>query len=253
MTTGTVTTETVTTGTVTTGTVTTETVATRAEPAPPAALDRALARAFALLGRLRRGRAVHGRGEAWHGELRVPAASRSSDVGGTERWGAPLLDEPGTHAVLVRRSRALGLPSWLPDVTGVAIRVLDAGGTGLHQDLLLDTGGRSVIGRRVPTLHLAGHEQHYSSLLTWQAGSGKVMFGARATGPSSMQLLLARSSGPWQAWATLTLTERLPRDAADALHLSPANTGAGLTPVGWLQRLRPDSYAASARGDADHV
>lgn len=68
-----------------------------------------------------------------------------------------------------------------------------------------------------------------------------------------MQLLLARSSGPWQAWATLTLTERLPRDAADALHMSPANTGAGLNPVGWLQRLRPDSYAASAHGDAAHV
>lgn len=173
----TMTTRTVTAGTLATGTLITGTLTTRAEPTPPAALDRALARAFALLGRLRGGRAVHGRGEAWHGELRVPAASRSSDVGGTERWGAPLLDEPGTHAVLVRRSRALGLPSWLPDVTGVAIRVLDAGGTGLHQDLLLDTGGSSVIGRRVPTVHLAGHEQHYSSLLTWQAGSGKVMFG----------------------------------------------------------------------------
>ncbi len=189
---------------------------------------------------------MHGRGQAWHGELLVPGRRGAA-------WGTPLLDEPGSHAVLVRRSRALGLPSWLPDVTGVGIRVTDAGGSGRHQDLLLDTGGQSVVGRHVPFLHLSGHERYFSSLLAWRAGSGPVMFGARATGPLSMQLLLARPAGPWQDWATLALRERLTGDAADALHLSPANTGAGLAPVGWLQRLRPDSYAASARGVTGHL
>ncbi len=206
-------------------------------------LDHALARLFALLSRLRHDRAVHGRGEAWHGRLQVAST--------TTRWGLALLDESATYDVLVRRSRALGLPAWLPDVTGLAIRIPDAGGASRHQDLLLDTSGRSLLGRRIPTLHRSGGEHHYSSLLAWRAGGSNLLLGARDIGPARLALFLARPTKRWQPWATLELLDRMPQQAADELHLSPGNMAGGLELGSWLQRLRPDSYRASAEAAPD--
>src|SRR4051794_39078712 len=67
-------------------------------------------------------RVLHPRGTTLSGVLTV--------TGGDT--GAELLDRPGRHDVLVRLSRSAGLPAPLPDVHGVAVRVLDCYGPGAH-------------------------------------------------------------------------------------------------------------------------
>ena len=95
-----------------------------------AALVSAGTAAFRLASRVRGERAIHNRGRALTGRLTV------SGGGAT---GVPLLDEPGSYDVLLRLSRSVGLPARLPDILGLAVRVLDAHGPGRHQDLLLDS------------------------------------------------------------------------------------------------------------------
>src|SRR5689334_13350477 len=74
-----------------------------------------------------------------------PLHPRGSVVTGTlHRFGADAkagvawLDQPGDDRVLVRRSRAIGLPSPAPDVFGLAVRVPTDGGYG---DLLFASTG----------------------------------------------------------------------------------------------------------------
>jgi hypothetical protein len=50
-----------------------------------------------------------------------------------------VMAKPGSYPAIVRLSRGFGLPLARPDVHGLAIRLLDAGGTGWPQDLLLAT------------------------------------------------------------------------------------------------------------------
>ena len=53
--------------------------------------------------------------------------------------GVPWLDETGTDDVIVRVSQAIGLPQWLPDIQGLAVRFDPDGVPG---DLLFATTGR---------------------------------------------------------------------------------------------------------------
>src|SRR4051812_31288290 len=55
----------------------------------------------------------------------------------------------GARRALVRISRGGGLPETLPDVRGCAIRVLDAHGSGRHQDLLLASSLAAPVGRHL--------------------------------------------------------------------------------------------------------
>ena len=97
--------------------------------------------AFRAASRLRGERAIHPRGRALVGTLTATGGA------GT---GVALLDSPGRYDVLVRVSRSAGLPELLPDVLGLAVRVLDAHGPGAHQDLLLDSTGPEPLLRRWP-------------------------------------------------------------------------------------------------------
>ena len=74
---------------------------------------------FRLASRARGERAIHAKGRTLTGRLSV-----TGGVG----TAAPLLDAPGSYDVLVRASRSVGLPGPLPDVLGLAVRVLDAHG-----------------------------------------------------------------------------------------------------------------------------
>jgi len=53
------------------------------------------------------------------------------------RTGVAWIDEPGGDRVVLRLSRATGLPKFLPDIFGLALRVSYEGGG--HGDLLLAT------------------------------------------------------------------------------------------------------------------
>ena len=78
-----------------------------------------LASATGALASVRRAaKPLHPDGEVVAGRLHRRGAGA-----GAPRTGVPWLDEPGEDDVEVRRSRAIGLPSWLPDIHGLAVRV----------------------------------------------------------------------------------------------------------------------------------
>ena len=74
---------------------------------------------------------LHPRGSVVHGTLHRFGAEDST--------GASWIDQTGEDDVLVRQSRAVGLPAPLPDIFGLAIRVPTEGGS--HGDLLLASTG----------------------------------------------------------------------------------------------------------------
>ena len=176
-------------------------------------------------------RVLHPRGTTLSGRLTVP--------GGT-RYGAPLLDEPGTHDVLVRLSRAAGLPSPLPDVLGVAVRVLDCYGPGRHQDWLVDSTASLPLLRRLPIPLL--RPGMYGSLLPYDIGGTRHLLGARWVG-EDLALLVGTAHGPWSEVGRVTLGE--PVEDGRRIRFDPWTTGGGISPTGVLQQLRRGAYAAS--------
>src|SRR3712207_6617069 len=98
------------------------------------------ARLFGLLSAWRHRRVFHPVGVAFAGWLEVREGAGV---------GVPLLDQPARFGVIVRVSRGLGVPEPWPDVLGVAVRILDAHGSGSDQDFLLATGARPPVLRHL--------------------------------------------------------------------------------------------------------
>jgi hypothetical protein len=212
-----------------------------------------LAAWFGTLSRLRGKRVVHPEGVVFRGTLR-PAGERLEGTAlGTET------------PVLVRLSRALGLPAALPDLLGLALRVPDAFGTGRHQDALLVSCGSSPLGRRVFLPASGFAERPYTTLLPYdfrgerivleaqvcdpadpgpslgeldRDGAGSLEYELRAIGPGGHARIVAR----------ILLHERLEPTQAESLEFDPTNTGAGLELAGALNRLRGPSYRGSQDG-----
>jgi hypothetical protein len=127
----------------------------------------------------------------------------------------------GAHGI-ARLSKAIGLPGRIPDVLGIALRFGS-------QDLLLATALAPL-----PVLHhvlvpATGFDRAtFSSLLAHRAGSGIGIIRGRVHGS------LARGPG-------------LLDEVSQAQGLELRLEGAGLGPVGPIQRLRAAAYAASRR------
>lgn len=103
-------------------------------------VDALTAPLFKALARLRGARAFHPRGAAYAASW-VPADHvrlRDGDAGTAQE-----------HDAIVRVSRGVGLPPALPDVLGVAVRVIDLHGRDQHQDLLLASVAGAGLGSRV--------------------------------------------------------------------------------------------------------
>jgi hypothetical protein len=199
--------------------------------------------------RIRGERVIHAKGRAFAGVLRLTGAD----------LGVPLLDQPAERAVLIRLSRGAGLPDLLPDALGLAIRVLDTHGPGLHQDLILTTGSRSPVLRRllVPRRDLRGST--YTSILPYDLGGQAWVIGAlpaadhaarsvRRLQPQDVlfRLAVARTRGPWRELGELQATGVLPNGRR--VRFSPFTTGGGIRPSGTLQELRKKAYDASRVG-----
>ena len=215
----------------------------------PSPLVAAGTTAVRLASRLRGERVVHGRGRAFAGRAVLPGG-----VG----TGAAVLDVPGTYDAVVRFSRSVGLPSWLPDVWGLAFRLVDAHGPGRHQDLLLDATSPAPLLRRVPWPRRDAGSAVYGSLLPYSAGGRRVLLGARPvpTTPAArsldelpetleLALLVASAHGPWREVGRVTTSGELPAPEGRGLRFTPAQTGGGLAPAGPLQEWRNRSYPAS--------
>jgi hypothetical protein len=221
------------------------------KPNVPAGIDWLTERLFALLARWRDARPFHPRGICFEGTV-SPAGSSAS----------PAFVGDGPRRVLVRLSKAAGLPSHVPDVLGLALRVEHAYGQGRHQDLLLSTSGRWP-GTRHLLVPARGYDRRgYSSLLAYRHDERLVLVGARYAGPRRAEplrladldddadglrfvLLLAGLTGTWTPVAQVVLERRLSDEASMRLRFDPWNAAPSFRPVGPLNHLRAAAYRAS--------
>ncbi|MEV5729949.1 MULTISPECIES: hypothetical protein [Streptomyces] len=222
--------------------------------------------AYALARRIAERRAapaLHPAGVMCTGTLEVPGT-------GDGRWRVPWLDRPGSYAVTVRWSRALGLPGRLPDGLGLALRVENADGAGAPLDLLLTSSRAGRLGRHLPLLRHDALAGPYSTLVAYRTGhrtrvlaafparddhgpvgvSLPALRQALARAPLRFDLRAAAPGEPWRPFATLTLTSAarpVPRDGTVSydpyLHCLPE-----LRPTAWLSRLREAAYRGSREG-----
>ena len=217
-----------------------------------AALVSAGTAAFRLASRVRGQRAIHNRGRALTGQLTVSGGAAT---------GVRLLDEPGSYDVLLRFSRSAGLPSRLPDVLGLAVRVVDAHGPGAHQDLLLDGAHEAPLLRHLPLPRYDHLGVTHSSLLSYDVGGGRLLVGARALPGSraamtlaevpddvGLALLVATPYGPWRQVGVLRGDGELPAPQGRQLRFSPVSSGGGLGPPKLFASWRAQAYPVTHVG-----
>lgn len=149
-----------------------------------------------VVARLRSDRPLHPSGASYAAVVTVPGGAST---------GVPWLDEPGVHDVVLRVSRAAGLPPWLPDVHGVALRVQPAGAGPV--DLLFAGTGGSALGRFLlrPAMRLGTGA--LTTLLPVRCPAGALVLRLSPTGrervqegalPPTMVLSWALGTGPWR-------------------------------------------------------
>lgn len=157
--------------------------------------------------------------------------------------GVAWLDEVGEDEVLVRRSRAVGLPAPLPDIHGLAVRV--PLGPDDHGDLLLASTGWGRATRFLLTASRRPEGRPLTTLLPYRTPAGPLLVGARAQGEDRFELACAVGLREWRPFATLDLT---PAGADLEVSFDPVRRQLpGLEQYDWVERLREPSYA-TARG-----
>lgn len=158
--------------------------------------------------------------------------------------GVEFLDAVSTDDVLVRESRSVGLPGWLPDIHGLAMKVPN--GDGSHGDLLFSTTGLGRRTRYVLTVSRHQYGRPMTTLLPYRTAAGPVLLGARASGGSTVEILCAVGDGEWRHVADLRLTRTEGDD--QSLSFDPVrNSLPGLEQYGWVQRLRAPAYRRARR------
>lgn len=165
-----------------------------------------------------------------------------------EPSGVQWLDEPGTDEVIVRVSRAVGLPERLPDVLGLALRIPVA--TDKHADLLLATTGYGRVTRFVLAPARRPDHARFSTLLPYRTPEGPAVVGAvpSATGATlGYELQVAIGVGPWRTFGTLEVPQPGGLRDLEVTFDPMLNTLPGLEPYPWVKRLRESSYRAARR------
>lgn len=229
-------------------------------PRVPAPVSVATGAFWGALSRLRGGRrSLHPNGVGFEARLAVS---------GAESTGVELFDERGSRPAIVRFSRGAGLPEPLPDILGIAVRVLDAHGPGAHQDFLLATSSDVPVAHHALLPGRSFFDRTFSSILVYSmAGStrlvgalprssaphggdtglgGVVMAAAR--GGLHYDLALAAPFGRFAPVARIEVGDRLPDDEAERLRFNVWNTGGGIRPTGPFNGLRLPAYEGSQRG-----
>lgn len=178
------------------------------------------------------------------GRLRQACLYRS---GAEPMIGVEFLDASAIDEVVVRESRAIGLPRALPDIHGLAVRVPNPDGT--YGDLLFASTGRGRLTRFVLTASRSTYGRPMTTLLPYRTAAGPVVLSARAIGPETIELSCSVGDGPWRRFADLRLSD-LDADVEDISFDPVQNRLPGLEQYGWVEQLREPSYAV-ARADRD--
>lgn len=177
-------------------------------------------------------RPLHPRGRVVHATLRHHVPDRPT--------GVPWLDTPGEEGVLVRVSRAVGLPSLLPDIQGVAVRAQFRPGPA---DLLFASTGLGAATRFLltPAWELAGRP--LTTLLPYRSPRGPLVLGLRVISRDRLELLVSGATGKWSRAGELLLGEE---SLDQELDLDPVcHEVPGMPNYDWVRRLREPSYALS--------
>ena len=146
--------------------------------------------------------------------------------------------------MLVRRSRAAGLPAGLPDVHGLAVRVPVPGGR--HGDLLLATTGLGLFTRFVLAPVRDPSSRPMTTLLPYRTPTGPRLVGLRPAAERAYEIAHAPLRGSWQVFGELVLSTARGPDpllSFDAV----ANPLPGLENYEWVRRLRQPAYATARR------
>jgi len=169
------------------------------------------------------------------GELRRATLTHSPPAVAS---GVPWLDSPGQDDAVVRVSRAVGLPDALPDVQGLAVRVVLETGAA---DLLLASTGLGVVTRYVlmPTRRITGRP--LTTLLPYRSPRGPLLLAAAPESEHAFELRWAGPAGPWHAFGRLDLGAPF----GDDLQVSfdpVVNVAPGLSHYSWVRTLREPAY-----------
>jgi hypothetical protein len=129
------------------------------------------------------------------------------------RLGVPFLDERGDGEVLVRESRSLGLPGWLPDVPGLALRVPNPDSS--HGDLLFVSSGWGPLTRYALLPTRSTYGRPLTSLVPYRTAAGPVQLALREVRPDVLELCCALGRGPWRRVGELVLSGTHPGPEVD--------------------------------------
>jgi hypothetical protein len=218
-------------------------------------------RLFETLSAARGARIFHPAGAVYRARFeRLPTAALD-DV--------EILRDGFEHDAVIRFSRGLGVPRPLPDFLGLALRLPDVYGEGRHQDFLLATTGSRPFGNAVPLPAASFFGRAFSSLLPHHVGGETRLVGAFAVDPARatgeleplaeleaavtggavrFALALAGATTPWRPVGLLTVGSRVDPAQGAALRFNPWNTGGGIEPAWWVNRLRQPAYRGSQAG-----
>lgn len=179
---------------------------------------------------------LHPTGEVYAGRL----SRRGSDP--KSPTGVAWIDEPGEDEVIVRLSRALGLPEALPDIHGLALRVAAPGGPA---DVLFASTGTNRLARFVLTASRDPRGRPMTTLLPYRTPSGPLLLRATHAAGDTFDLSWARPSGDWHSFATLRLEDR---EGDPQISFDPIlNQLPGLSQYPAVLRLREPSYLRARR------
>lgn len=181
---------------------------------------------------------LHPEGEVVRGRI----YRRGSEVPTGVDW----LDEVGEDDVVVRRSRAIGLPHTLPDIHGLAVRV---GGAGEGGDLLFATTGFGRVTRFVLTASRGPRTRPLTTLLPYDTDSGPMLLAAEGTADGSYDLSWARPSGEWHLFGVLLLSSR--SDDQEISFDPLQHQVPGLRQYPSVRRLRQPAYLRARRSRAE--
>lgn len=161
--------------------------------------------------------------------------------------GVDWLDHPGVDEAVARLSRAAGLPPWLPDIYGLAVRVPIV--PDRRADLLFATTGTGALTRFTLTPSWSPQQRTQTTLLPYRSPSGPLLLAALPRTPARFDLACASLRGPWRVFAELSLDEEaLLADSDPSVSFDPiVNVVPGLEPYEWVRRLRGGSYAEARR------
>jgi hypothetical protein len=221
-------------------------------PTAAGVVGRLLAEGFGLLQRIRHPRPIHPHGVALEGTVRFLTGSTT---------GLPVLDSPPAAEITVsaRVSRSLGVPSPLPDVIGLAVRLAVPTGAA---DVLFASTGFGVPSRFWLAAQRSPSRARFTTFFPYRSAGGPVLLAARTIEPEDLptglpelaaalerttwrlRLYSATITGRWHPFAVLELGRAAgsPVDTPD--HYDPVrNLLPGSEWYAWARRVREPSYS----------